>query len=100
MKENLDFCHRNALLYIGVFLRQAIDHAPESCRAEREAAISKCLLYISYCRFSNQCYYYYHIVENFTVLLRPPIDFKERSPVEAKQKREKFIAELLKTLKI
>ncbi|KAI8877745.1 DNase I-like protein [Backusella circina FSU 941] len=78
IKENLDFCHRNALLYIGVFLRQAIDHAPESCKAEREASI----------------------IENFTVLLRPPLDFKERNPVEAKQKREKFISELLKTLKI
>jgi phosphatidylinositol-bisphosphatase len=38
-------------------------------------------------------------VELFTVLLRPPIDFKERNPVVAKEKREKFISQLLKSLK-
>lgn len=38
------------------------------------------------------------IVEMFTVLLRAPIDFKERNPVVAKEKREKFISQLLKSL--
>ncbi|KAI8876144.1 DNase I-like protein [Backusella circina FSU 941] len=76
VKDNLDMFHRNVLLYIGMFLRQAIDHAPASCKAKREAMI----------------------VENFTVLLRPPLDFKERNPVAAKEKREKFISQLLKTL--
>jgi phosphatidylinositol-bisphosphatase len=33
--------HRNVLLYIGMFLRQAIDHAPASCRSKREAMIGK-----------------------------------------------------------
>ncbi|CEG64842.1 hypothetical protein RMATCC62417_01751 [Rhizopus microsporus] len=77
LKESLPPFRRNVLLYIGMFLRQAIDHAPSSVRKERENKI----------------------VELFTVLLRPPVDFKERNPLVAKEKREKFILQLLKSLK-
>ncbi|KAI8638810.1 Endonuclease/exonuclease/phosphatase [Parasitella parasitica] len=76
LKESLPPFHRNVLLYIGMFLRQAIDKAPGSVKKQREA----------------------RIIEMFTVLLRPPIDFKERNPVVAKEKREKFISQLLKSL--
>ncbi|KAG0736066.1 hypothetical protein G6F62_011468 [Rhizopus arrhizus] len=77
LKELLPPFHSNVLLYIGMFLRQAIDHAPAPVKKQRENKI----------------------VELFTVLLRPPIDFKERNPVVAKEKREKFISQLLKSLK-
>ncbi|KAG2235121.1 hypothetical protein INT48_006502 [Thamnidium elegans] len=77
LKDSLPPFHRNVLLYIGMFLRQAIDRSPASCKKDREAKI----------------------IETFTVLLRPPIDFKERNPVVAKEKREKFISQLLKSLR-
>ncbi|KAI8092448.1 Endonuclease/exonuclease/phosphatase [Gilbertella persicaria] len=77
LKESLAPFHRYVLLYIGMFLRQAIDNAPPLVKKQREA----------------------RIVEMFTVLLRPPIDFKERNPVVAKEKREKFIVQLLTSLK-
>ncbi|CAO3643555.1 unnamed protein product [Mucor fragilis] len=76
LKESLPPFHRNVLLYIGMFLRQSIDKAPASVKKQRES----------------------RIIELFTVLLRPPIDFKERNPVVAKEKREKFISQLLKSL--
>ncbi|KAI8334874.1 Endonuclease/exonuclease/phosphatase [Blakeslea trispora] len=76
-EELLTPFRKNILLYIGMFLRQAIDKAPESVRKERESKI----------------------VEMFTVLLRPPLDFKERNPVVAKEKREKFIQQLLNSLR-
>ncbi|KAI9486626.1 MAG: Endonuclease/exonuclease/phosphatase [Benjaminiella poitrasii] len=75
-KSTLPLYHFNVFLYIGMFLRQAIDSAPASIKKERES----------------------RIVELFTVLLRPPIDFKERNPVVAKEKREKFLLQLLKSL--
>ncbi|KAG2196876.1 hypothetical protein INT46_006055 [Mucor plumbeus] len=76
LKESLPLFHRNVLLYIGMFLRQAIDKAPVAVKKQRES----------------------RIIEMFTVLLRAPIDFKERNPVVAKEKREKFISQLLKSL--
>ncbi|OBZ82545.1 Type II inositol 1,4,5-trisphosphate 5-phosphatase [Choanephora cucurbitarum] len=76
-EESLTPFRKNVLLYIGMFLRQAIDRAPESVRKERE----------------------HKIVDMFTVLLRPPIDFKERNPVVAKEKREKFVQQLLNSLR-
>lgn len=33
--------HRNVFIYIGLFLRQAIDKAPNANRKEREAIIRK-----------------------------------------------------------
>ncbi|CAO3658088.1 unnamed protein product [Rhizopus stolonifer] len=77
LKQTLPAFHGNVLLFIGMFLRRAIDYAPASVKKQRETKI----------------------VETFTVLLRPPIDFKERNPVFAKEKREKFISELLKSLR-
>ncbi|KAI7888825.1 Endonuclease/exonuclease/phosphatase [Mucor mucedo] len=77
LKESLAPFHRNVLLYIGIFLRQAIDAAPANCRNAREEKI----------------------IETFTVLLRPPLDFKERNPAVAKERREKFVVQLLKTCK-
>ncbi|KAG1469596.1 hypothetical protein G6F56_003171 [Rhizopus delemar] len=77
LKQTLPAFHGNVLLFIGIFLRRAIDSAPASVKKQRENKI----------------------VETFTVLLRPPIDFKERNPVVAKEKREKFISELLKSLR-
>ncbi|KAI7898816.1 Endonuclease/exonuclease/phosphatase [Cokeromyces recurvatus] len=75
-KNTLPLYHFNVFLYIGMFLKQAIDNAPDSVKKERES----------------------RIVELFTVLLRPPVDFKERNPIVAKEKREKFLLQLLKSL--
>ncbi|KAI8973493.1 Endonuclease/exonuclease/phosphatase [Mycotypha africana] len=77
IKDSLPPFHRNVLLYIGMFLSQAIEKAPASVRKARENKI----------------------VETFTVLLRPPIDFKEHNPVVAKEKRENFVRQLLKSVK-
>ncbi|KAI9267122.1 Endonuclease/exonuclease/phosphatase [Helicostylum pulchrum] len=76
LKDAIPPFHRNVLLYISMFLRHAIDLSPDSCRNDRERKI----------------------IETFTVLLRPPFDFKERNPVAAKEQREKFISNLLKSL--
>lgn len=76
-----------------MFLRQAIDHAPSSVRKERENKIGKRKK-----AYALQ-YLILSVVELFTVLLRPPVDFKERNPLVAKEKREKFILQLLKSLK-
>lgn len=77
IKDLLPTLHRNVFIYIGLFLRQAIDKAPTTSKKDREAKIT----------------------ENFTVLLRQPLDFKERNPVVAKEKRERFIYRFLQSLK-
>ncbi|KAI8381059.1 Endonuclease/exonuclease/phosphatase [Radiomyces spectabilis] len=75
LRENLPAIHFNVVLYIIDFLRDAIRYAPSESRDERR-------------RF---------IVEKFTVLLRPPIGFKERNPASAQLKRIDFIRKLLKS---
>ncbi|KAF7729407.1 hypothetical protein EC973_004386 [Apophysomyces ossiformis] len=75
LMESLPHAHLNVLHYITSFLKDAINYAPTSHKHERKD----------------------RIVETFTVLLRPKADFKERNPANAKHKREKFIAQLLKT---
>ncbi|KAI9259046.1 Endonuclease/exonuclease/phosphatase [Sporodiniella umbellata] len=77
LKESLPAFHEKVLSNLTMFLRHAIDLAPVSVQKKREAKI----------------------IEIFTVLLRPPLDFKERNPVVAKEKREDFISQLLKSLK-
>ncbi|KAG0165854.1 hypothetical protein DFQ30_007914 [Apophysomyces sp. BC1015] len=75
LMDGLPHDHLNVLRYITSFLKDAINYAPPSCKQERKD----------------------RIVETFTVLLRPRFDFKERNPVRAKDKREKFMIQLLKT---
>ncbi|KAI7883681.1 DNase I-like protein [Lichtheimia hyalospora FSU 10163] len=72
-KDKLPYIHLNVLLYITSFLKDAIKYAPTSCRQDRIA----------------------QIVQLFTVLLRPSIDYKEQNPLRAQQQRERFIHQIL-----
>ncbi|KAL0088223.1 Endonuclease/exonuclease/phosphatase [Phycomyces blakesleeanus] len=67
--------HLNVLHYINDFLRDAMKYAPESCKEYRRQ----------------------RIVELFSGMIRPPVDFKERNPALAREKREKFVGQLLRT---
>ncbi|KAI8137256.1 Endonuclease/exonuclease/phosphatase [Fennellomyces sp. T-0311] len=72
-KRELPIIHLNVLLYITSFLKDAIKYAPSSRREARAL----------------------HIAETFTVMLRPPTDYKEQNPPLARQRRAKFILALL-----
>ncbi|KAI8983781.1 Endonuclease/exonuclease/phosphatase [Pilobolus umbonatus] len=76
LRNTLPPCHKNVLFYVVLFLRQVIDRAPESCYKSRKEAI----------------------VERFTVLLKPPADYKEHNPKVAKEKRERFICQLIDSI--
>ncbi|CDH48521.1 domain-containing protein [Lichtheimia corymbifera JMRC:FSU:9682] len=73
LKDRLPYIHLNVLLYIASFLKDAIQLAPDTVRQERTC----------------------HIVQMFTIVLRPPPLYKQQNPQLAKQKASQFILQLL-----
>ncbi|KAI7872760.1 Endonuclease/exonuclease/phosphatase [Spinellus fusiger] len=75
LMTSLPHTHLNVLHYITDFLHDAMDYAPDAFKEQRRL----------------------RIMELFSVLIRPPVDYKERNPAWARQKQEKCIGKLLRT---